>query len=232
MIPLIPYRFTYLIGSVIFMIPWLILYLLRKDIRAEMLMMSILMAFASFITGYLFWTIDWWQPETITGTKVGIEDLILGFANGGVAAAIYEEIFKKHFSRRRHDKNKIKLVILILFSIIFIFYLFYIIRLTSFLASAIVMTLFGILILYLRRDLVLDAIVSGLLMAIVSIPVYLILEIVSPGWIDKTWLYSFLSEIKILGIPIEDLIFYFLAGFIAGPFYETWQGYRLIESEK
>ena len=41
------------------------------------------------------WTVDWWQPETVTGTRAGIEDAILGFTNGGLGAVLYEVVFKK-----------------------------------------------------------------------------------------------------------------------------------------
>ena len=41
------------------------------------------------------YTLDWWAPLTITGTVVGIEDVLFGFVCGGIATVVYEEIFKK-----------------------------------------------------------------------------------------------------------------------------------------
>lgn len=97
---MIPYKYTYFVGTIIFFIPWLILYLWRKDIRKQMLQLSIWVAIGSLITAYFWWTIDWWRPETITGTRIGLEDLLLGFSNGGIAAVIYEEVFRKRLYRR------------------------------------------------------------------------------------------------------------------------------------
>jgi len=39
-----------------------------------------------------------------------------------------------------------------------------------------------------------------------------------------------LSGHRITGIPVEEIIFWFLAGFLFGPFYEYWQGVRLRRS--
>lgn len=47
------------------------------------------------LSEYLFWTRDWWKPTTITDTVVGVEDFLLSFTNGGIAAVIYEEVFDK-----------------------------------------------------------------------------------------------------------------------------------------
>ena len=40
-------------------------------------------------------------PATITNTPVGLESIIAGFVVGGVAAVIYEELFKKRIKFRK-----------------------------------------------------------------------------------------------------------------------------------
>jgi len=227
---MIPYKYTYFVFCLLFFIPWLLLYFHRKDLRKEMLFMSILLAFGSLITGYLFWTIDWWRPETITATRVGFEDFILGFANGGIAAVIYEEIYRTHFIKRKAAKKNYYPYVIIFSFIFFISFLFWGFNINSFTASSVSMIITTLLIFFLRKDLIIDSIISGLLMMIISIPIYLILIKVSPGWVEHTWLFNSISGIKFLGIPIEDLIFYLLFGFVTGPFYEIWQGYRLKKS--
>ena len=76
---MIPIKYAYLVGTIVFFIPWLILFLMRKDLRREMLIGSVSIAIVSFLTSLFLFTVDWWHPETITGTRVGIEDLLLGF---------------------------------------------------------------------------------------------------------------------------------------------------------
>ena len=48
---------------------------------------------------------DWWQPLIITNTPIGIEDFLIGFFIGGIAAVIYEEIYKKKIRIRKQNKS-------------------------------------------------------------------------------------------------------------------------------
>jgi len=91
--------YAYLAGSLAMLFIWLILYLLRKDTRREMWALGIYSGIASLIASWLWWTKDWWFPPNIMNTRVGIEDFIIGFSCGGIAAVIYEEVFKKDFVR-------------------------------------------------------------------------------------------------------------------------------------
>lgn len=221
---IVPYKFSYLVGTVIFFIPWLILFIHRKDVRQEMLFMGTLFALGSALSAYLWWTIDWWHPPTITETRVGIEDLLLGFSNGGIAAVLYEEIFRKRLYIRSKNSHKFGLEILLLLFFFIISVLFWIFHLTSFVASSIGMVILGIILIYLRRDLFISSFINGLLMTLVSMPVYFILIFVSPGWIERVWDFQKISGIMVAGIPAEDLIFYFLFGFLIAPLYEYWKG--------
>jgi len=225
---MIEIKYAYLIGTIIFLIPWLILFLLRKDYRKQMLFMSLAIGIGSVVTAYLWWTIDWWQPATVTATRIGIEDFILGFSNGGIAAVLYEAIFRKKFSKSKSKKNYSNTIMISLILLLIISFLFWGLNITSFWASTIAMILASIYMLITRKDLFLNALASGFLMALVSLPIYYILIWIFPDFVNKTYLFQYLSNIKITGIPIEDLIFYFLFGFIIGPLYEYWQSKRLI----
>lgn len=76
------------------------------------------------------------------------------------------------------------------------------------------------------------AILTGIFMIFVSLPFYLNLIIFSPGYIETNWFHNNLSGIRILTIPIEEFIFYFLAGFMVAPLYEWWKGERLRKVDK
>lgn len=221
----IPLNFVYLVAMTPMVIIWLILFFLRKDLRKEIWTMSIFMAIISVFTAHYWWTIDWWQPPTIWGTRVGIEDLILGFFTGGFMTALYEVLFKKKLYRRQKDFYEGGGVILILLLILIMMWLFWGVGLTSFVASSISMTLVSIIMIIKRKDLFFDALGSGVLVTVASLPSYYLAMFVNSEWIDVT--YSMLSGIRITGIPIEELVFWFIAGFLFGPFYEYWQGKRL-----
>jgi len=191
-----------------------------------MLVMSLLIGLLSVATSYYWWTIDWWRPPTLFGTKVGIEDFILGFVTGGVMATIYEVLFKRTFYKRKsHHHINDGLTILFLLGMV-TSWVFYSLQLTSFLASTFAMTLAVIVILLVRRDLLWDSFLSGILTVIVSMLFYVSILVLSPEWIEVTY-QSALSGIKLFLIPIEEYIFWFLAGMVFGPFYEYWQSQRL-----
>lgn len=188
--------------------------------RKEMLTMSIILSIGGVIAEYLWWTRDWWRPITVTGTRVGIEDFLLGFTNGGIAAVIYEVIYKKRLY------GKIKPVafmgspalIFLVFTLISIFY--WVFELTSFWATSIALFSVGIMIVLMRIDLLKNAIISGILVSVLFLPFYWLAEYLSPGVIEKSWMLERLSGIRVTGVPIEDIVFYFLVGFAIGPAYE------------
>ena len=209
---MLDFKYAYLVGTIVFLIPWVILFLFRKDYRKEMIFMSFLVGIVSVITAYLWWTIDWWRPETITNTRIGIEDFVLGFSNGGIVAVLYRAIYKKRLSRlieKTNDTGTLNICLILFFITAF---LFWGLNITSFWASTIAMIIAAIYILYTRRDLFFNALASGILMVIVSLPVYYTFIWFFPGFIHKTWMFQYLSGILIIGIPLEDLIFYFLFG--------------------
>ena len=191
-----------------------------------MLVMSLMIGILSVATSYYWWTIDWWRPMTLTGTRVGIEDFIMGFSTGGIMATLYEIVFKRAFYKRKlHHHITGALTILFLLAQTTM-WLFWGVGLTSFQASATSMALVSLIMLFTRRDLLFNSLISGLLMACVSSLFYLVIALISPGWIHQTYL-SGLSGMNLAGVPIEEFIFWFLSGMVFGPFYEYWQGERL-----
>ncbi len=221
----IPLQYVYLIATIPLIIVWVLIFLYRRDLRKEMMAMSIIIGSASVITCYIWWTDDWWYPVTLTGTRVGIEEFILGFATGGIMSSIYEFIFRKTLYR--------KVVVpahLALGTIVFLVLLTEVGRklfsLSTFWASTIAMIFTASMMLIIRKDLVLNAIVSAVSMMVISGLFYASLIFLSPEWISITYKYP-LSGIRLYNIPVEEFVFWFLAGFLFGPFYEYWKGEKL-----
>lgn len=158
---LVPLNFVYLVATLPLVIVWIALFSLRKDLRKEMLIMSLIMSVVSVATSYYWWTIDWWQPPTIFGTKVGIEDFITGFAAGGIMAAIYEVVFKKKLYKRKKDKHEGRGIVLLLLLFQIMSWLFWGVGLTSFNASVISMAIIAMAMLFIRKDLFIDQKLSG-----------------------------------------------------------------------
>lgn len=220
--------YTYLFAATLFLIPWIIFFALRKDLRKGMLVVSLFIGFLSVFTAHYWWTVDWWRPSTITGTVVGIEDFLSGFATGGVMTFAYEVIFKKQLYRARSSRKTGPDHLSLLFLLAFLTsWLFWGVGLTTFWASFVAMLVISGVIFFYRKDLIWAGIISGILMVLISIPVYLITIALDPSWVHETYLFETLSGILIQGIPIEELVFWFMAGLLFGPFYEYWQGLKI-----
>lgn len=224
---MIPFSHTYLFGTILFLIPWFIIFYLRKDLRREMMVISIFGAVMSVITGYIWLTYDWWHPETITHTRVGFEDLLLGFGNGGVGAVLYQYVHSVK-SRITIQPNKTVVIAIVFGLMICMFVFISLLSMTSFYASALCMFLAMGVFYFLRKDLFFIGVRSGIYMTLLSLPVYVACELVSPGWIASAWFTQSLSGIYLWRIPIEDLVFYFQAGYLSPLFYKLWYGESII----
>lgn len=217
----VPFTYTYLIGSLLFMIPWIFIYATRKDLRYEMITVSILGGVVSVITGYWWWTIDWWHPQTVTGTRVGVEDFILGWANGGVGAVLYEAVHKTRTVKLPNINSHHGIyVVIIIFALTAFFYELG--GMTTFFASSLALMSAIAWIMQTYPQFNRPILINGIYMVVMSIPVYLICEYISPGWISATWFTDTLSGFAPLTIPIEDLYFYLLAGMVTWPISKLW----------
>jgi hypothetical protein len=144
---MIPLKFVYLVSTIPAILVWIVFYTWRKDLRREMLSMSIPLALVSFLTSYYWWSADWWAPPTIFGTKAGIEDLILGFTVGGTLAVIYEIFFRKKYGEKNFHKHSALVVLLFITQIIS--WLFWGLGISSFWSSLIAMICSSIVLIFI-----------------------------------------------------------------------------------
>jgi len=82
-------------GSLYFLSIWLFLFWRVPQHRKNMIFFGLLLAGPAMIGEYLWWTKDWWHPQTITGTRVGIEDFIASFTHLTIPSFIYKYTFGK-----------------------------------------------------------------------------------------------------------------------------------------
>jgi hypothetical protein len=234
---MVSYQYTYLIWVGIFFLIWIALYLWRKDVRKEMLIISFLFGIGGIISEVIHIQ-DWWQPLTITNTKVGIEDFLIGAFIGGVAAVIYELIYNKKVKiKKAKKKEKFKRNINFYFIAIILLSLFlgsfYFLKINSFYSSIIAFLISTFIIWVKRKDLIKDSIFSGFLLLVIGSVVYYILLTIQPEFINKFWYLESIWYTKLfLGVPIAEYIWYFLAGAFIGPLYEYWQEGKLITLKK
>ncbi len=233
---MVSYQYTYLIGDLILLVLWLVLFLYRKDTRKEMLVLSLIFGILGPFLEKVH-ILDWWKPLTITGTSIGIEDFLFGFGIGGVSSVIYEHLFNKRIrikkiKKLKEERKNLSFRFLILGMLVIFLSSFFIFGLNSFI-SAISSFIIPTLIVYIKRkDLIKDSLVSGLLILVASILGYHILNLITPGFFDEFWLFQNIGKIIILGIPLEEHVWFFTFGAFIGPFYEYWQEGKLINMNK
>jgi len=222
------YTYSYLILGLLFLIIWTIFFLWRKDTRKEMILISIFFGIAGLLVEAVYIQ-DWWRPITITGTLIGIENFLFGFVIGGISSVIYEGVFRKRVKEIRNKKLKLKYFGLLLPGIFL--GSFYLLNLNTFISLILAFSIPTLIIYIKRKDLIKDSLISGLLVLGISIIVYTILELITPGWVQAFWYFENVPNIIILNIPIDDFIWYFLAGAFIGPLYEYWQERKLVNKK-
>src|SRR3989344_6395340 len=230
------YRYSYLLMGLVFFVIWMILFLWRKDTRKEILIMSIIFGIGGPL-GDILYTKDWWNPLTITNTKIGFEAIFVGFMIGGIAAVIYEDIFKKKIKIRkkiRKIKRKENINLLLMLSLAFLLFFesFYLLNLNSLLSTVVALVVPTMIIYILRRDLIIDSLATGFLLVIVAIIVYSVVEIFTPGRIVSFWHFKNVPNIVIFNLPLDDIILYFFSGLFICSLYGYWQEGRLSKSNK
>jgi hypothetical protein len=209
---------------------WLSFYFINSKLRREMLVMSIIFGILGPISNILFIK-DWWAPLTIDGTSVGIIDsAFVGFVIGGVTGVLYE--FFQHLTSRKSSKllsknEHVWFLLMVPISLGIFFGGFYLLHLNSFITSTLALFVPTVVILWRRKDLIIDAFASGILLTITAVFIYNLLEILTPGWVNEFWQWQNTSKIIVINTPIDDVAHYFFLGLFGGPLYEYWEGRRL-----
>ena len=229
---MVSYQYTYLIGDIILLTLWLILFLYRKDTRKEMLIISLIFGFVGPFVEAVY-ILDWWKPLTITNTSIGIEDFLFGFGIGGVASVIYGHLFNKRVKIKKvkkikEEKRNLNFLFLISLSMIIFFGGFFILGLNSFIGSILAWIIPTLIIYAKRPDLIKNSILSGVSLLVLSILGYHILNFITPGFFGEFWLFQNIGQKIFLGIPLEEHLWFFVFGAFIGPLYEYWKEGKLI----
>ena len=216
-------QYAYIVLGLLLLVVWLLLFLTRKDTRREMIIISIAFGIAGLLAEFAYLK-DWWQPLTITGTPLGIEDFLFGFTIGGIASVIYEVIFKKRLSKEKSFRlitreHLIDTSIILLLPIIFFGGTIFL-GLNTFQASIIGYGLPILIMYFKRKDLIVDSLISGISLLLIIFIIYAVLNLITPGWIMHFWTFKNVPPIVFLNVPIDDLVWYLFTGAFIGIMYE------------
>jgi hypothetical protein len=216
-----------LIGALLFIPVWLVLYWRYPAGRREMLVMSGVFVVIGVPMELLVFSRDWWHPETITGTTVGIEDVIYSIGNGGYMAALYGAVGGGRLITEQAPPGwPMRLAPLAAISLLPLALQRWL-GVHSFVGTTLGSAIALLVILSARRDLIRVALATAVIGTVLAIPVYLIMEAVFPGWIAATWDLRGLSGMVLIGIPIEDLAWYLYTSALWSTYYKFATGRAL-----
>jgi hypothetical protein len=219
-------QYAYFIGCLIFFSVWLLFFILRKDLRKEIIFGSLLALPFGFIER--LWVPEYWNPpsffDLISRYGFGLESFFFCFICGGTAAVIYEIICSKKTVkirlRRRYLFGPFVSVVAIFILLDFLFS-------DKTIYNAIIASITGaVMIAYKRKDLISQIIFGGVFFATVYFLLFFIFSKLFPGYISMAYTLENLCGVLILGIPLEELFASFGVGALWTSFYEYIRGYR------
>jgi hypothetical protein len=216
------YQYGYLVGIAPLALVWLIFFILRSDLRKGINVMSILFGVGG-LTSQLVYSEDWWHSSNITGTRIGFEDFLFGFFMGGVACFAYEVLFHKRLVPRSEPKSTFGFRYVGSMVVILFFGGYYFAGIDSFTATILAFLIPTIVQIYLRPDLMNNALFGALFSTLLGFLFVEVPEIVLPGWVSETWRHDELSGIMLLHLPMEDFFWFVLAGAFLAPIYKYWK---------
>lgn len=229
------YPYAYLIGSLVFLAVWGLLFWKARAFRRAMLILSAITAVFGPFSEYWYFK-DYWQPELLLKFPIGgFEDILFGFAIGGIAAVSYEAIFINRvcFCEKRKLEREWFLLVFVGILALSMLVLNNLLGLNSIWASSIGFMIAGTLMLLMRADLLLNAVGSGILVALIMFIIYIIpLAFYPPTHqiMTQIWKLSGTPEgILLFGhVPLTEMVWGFSWGFVWGPIYEFMAGARVL----
>ena len=194
--------------AITFGLIWLIIFLIRKDLRKEIWVTSLIFSLMGF-TEVIF--SEYWTPNSLFGLVnkfgFGLEDIMFCFFLGGISATILEFVlFKKEYTIKNKIKNHHTLALSMLVALVMFSLELFFPRFTIFTSCSLIFTFVLFCTLIFRPDLLTYLAETSVLFMFTYI---VILEIIfqPSNYFHRYYHFENLSGIIILGVPMEEYIF-------------------------
>ncbi len=220
---------TFLFVTLALVVLWAFVFASSKETRHEQLVMSVIGLVLS-PGALVLASIDYRSGRGTTSTIVGAEDLLFAACLFGLAAVVYQVVFAKHTERLKGVRIKLShpashwvshLLIafgLWAFSSLALTLVLHLSSVEAFIVGGL---LIGIYVIADRKDLLFNALLSGLLVAIMVFVVeQLFFMRIFPEASADFWQLGNLTGILLGGIPVEEILWAAVVGFAVGPIYE------------
>ena len=228
---MIPDQYVWLVWSITFLLPWLAAYAAFPRHRRMMMWASLFTAPLG-LTEPLF-VPAYWNPPSLFDlartTGFDIESFIFSFGIGGIGAVLYNVLTgrtdmpvppaQRHSPRHRLHYWALAVPFLS-------FPLLYLFPWNPIYPAILAIALGAAATTMCRPDLVRKTWLGALLFVVYYLLFLLSLESTAPGYIERVWNVQALSGVRVLGIPLEELLFAAAFGAYWSSVYEhfSWQG--------
>ena len=215
--------YEYLSWVILLGIAWLFSYFSNPKLRQKIWWSSWIAL--PFGLGELYFIPNYWAPQTLfdLGMKYGIdiEAFVLMFFLGGIAAFVYEGIFKKRVKTKQKICNPCKCYTPLITTLVtFIIFTRAFPNWNIIYPSTIACLAGGLFATIIYPNLRKHVLFGGLLFAFLYWISLALIELFSAGWIANTWNMVALSGTTLLKVPMEEIFFGFSFGTIWAPLYE------------
>ena len=219
-------EYLYLLAVCCFFILFLHAFWKRPDLRLRMVVIGVLTGLLSLYAASKF-SIDYWRPPLIFrfGSWGGPEDFIFGFVAGGWGSVIYEVYLRRRLrSGYRHHYWIVPTLAISLYLSVGIGMAN---GLNSIYASSIGFLIPTLLIILIRRDLLADALFSGLVFGGILVVYETAIILLAPSYPERFFLLY--DQMPAIGkAPVTEVIWGFCAGAVFGVIYEFYSGKRSV----
>ena len=224
------FRTGYFAGNLIIFLPWLLIFINRRDLRKEMIIGGLLSLPLVFTAP---WFIpEYWNPAYLFGfipyTKIGVEDVMFAFFPGSIATVIFEYIENKKLVRYSGKKKVrylnltpylLSILIFVGLDLLFPDYSIYNLMLGCAVGAFV--------IIFTRRDLFEQSVTSGFLFMLLYFVMFTLFNyILYPGYIDNVYSLNNLSGVIVFQLPLEEYVFSFSLGIFWSGIYEYIFNFR------
>jgi len=222
------YHYSYLVGTFIFWVAWVLCSVLGRQYRSE-IRWGTLIAAPMALTNLLF-VPEYWTPPSLFDLdqkiRVGIEDFLWAAAVGGIAAVVGEILLKERLATVRKARHKRHYAPFVVAALVFVGLRFGF-HWKTMNSTIVALAACALLIAYLRPNLISLMLASAASFALLYFVLFLLVLALYPEFVHRYYNLSNLFGIYFLGVPIEELLFAGSGGAVWSVAYEYVHGYRL-----
>jgi Lycopene cyclase len=227
------YQFAYLVGALLFDSAWLACYLVGKRYRPQIIW-GTAMTTPLALTSFLF-VPQYWTPPSLFDLdarfRVGIEDFLWAGAVGGIASVVGELFLKERLAARRKERRKKHYAPFIVMLAVFLI-LHFLYPNKNIYSTAMAFAVCAVVVAFLRGDLIPTMLMGAAVFTILYFLLFVYFLALYPDFIERYYNLSNISGIRLLRVPIEELMFAASGGAVWSVAYEYFQGYRFAPGQR